>query len=120
MPYRADWEERVRAALETFELMPDEVVTTRKMFGGICFLLNGKMWVCVGKERLLARALDEDVPDGAEPMLHNGRIMKNFFYLREALFSDEEKLLHWMRRSAEYLRKTAQSPSPTWRSKSRL
>lgn len=107
MAYRTDWERRVRTALETFDLLPDEEVTSRKMFGGLCFLLNGKMWVCIGKERLLVRAKDDAIATSNgdfEPMLHNGRLMKNFFYLPESAFSDEEKLRWWMSASAQYLR----------------
>ena len=87
------------------ELMRDDLgaldgITEKKMFGGLCFLLNGNM-VCgihkggamyrVGKEREdAARTID-----GAGPMLFTGRPMGGMIDVEEAALAEDEKRAQW-------------------------
>ncbi len=58
-------------------------VEEKKMFGGLCFMVNGKMCVGVEQERLMVRLdparYDEVMEkDGCRPMDFTGKIMKGF------------------------------------------
>ena len=74
--------ELVRAALDG-----DPRITEKKMFGGLCFLLNGNMLCGVHSRKVgggaMFRVSPEDEPQalrtpGAKPMEMTGRRMKGF------------------------------------------
>jgi hypothetical protein len=61
-------------------------ITEKKMFGGLCFLLNGKMCCGVLKRDLVARVPPEEYEfflrkPGVRPMDFTGRPMKGFVYV---------------------------------------
>jgi len=49
MPYDEELANRVRKALSGHE------VEEKNMFGGLCFMVNGKMCITVGKDRIMSR-----------------------------------------------------------------
>lgn len=58
-----------------------EVITEKKMFGGVCFMLNGNMLCGVHKERGMARVGKENEEaalaiEGVEPLDFTGRKMR--------------------------------------------
>lgn len=71
------------------------------MFGGLCFMVNGKMCVGVESERMMVRfdpALNDEImeKDGVGPMDFTGRVMKGFAFVEiEALQSDKD-LEYWV------------------------
>ena len=76
-------------------------ITEKKMFGGLCFMLNGHM-VCgvhtkgsmfrVGKTREdEARAIE-----GAGPMLFTGRPMGGMIDVDEDAFQDDTRRAEWL------------------------
>ena len=88
------------------ELMRDDLsdqqgITERKMFGGLCFMMNGNM-VCgvhkdggmfrVGKEREAeARAIE-----GASEMTFTGRRMGGMIEVDEVALADDERRTKWV------------------------
>jgi TfoX/Sxy family transcriptional regulator of competence genes len=73
--------ERVRKVLAD-----DDRVTERKMFGGLCFMLNGNMLCGVMKNQLMARVGTDAFADalakpGAREMDFTGRPMKGMLYV---------------------------------------
>lgn len=79
----------------------------KRMMGGLCFLVDGKMCVGVEQDRLMVR-LDPAIYDkvlqhkGCGPMDFTGRPMRGFVYVNyEGLVSDED-FAAWMQRALEF------------------
>lgn len=76
-------------------------VEEKRMFGGLCFMVNGKMCVGVESERMMVR-FDPEINDkvmemnGVGPMDFTKRVMKGFAFVEiEALQSDKD-LEYWV------------------------
>ena len=88
-------------------------VTEKKMFGGLCFMVNDKMCVGVEKERLMVR-LDPEKQDevmekeGAKPMDFTGKVMKGYVFVDIDALNTKKKLDYWMNLALEY-NKTAKA-----------
>lgn len=74
-------------------------VTEKRMFGGLCYLLNGNMLIGVHGEKAGGGAMFRVGPDreeaalalpGAKPMTMTGRRMRGFVDLEPACLEDEE------------------------------
>ena len=82
-------------------------IEEKKMFGGLCFMVNEKMCVGVEQERLMVR-LDptnyEEVleMDGVKPMDFTGKIMKGFVFVDIDALNTKKKLGFWIQRALEY------------------
>lgn len=89
-------------------------VTEKKMFGGLCFMVNNKMCVGVEKERLMVR-LDPEKQDevmekeGAKPMDFTGKVMKGFVFVDIEALNTKKKLDYWMDLALEYNKKAKPS-----------
>ena len=88
--------ERVRAALGRLPR-----VAERKMFGGICFMVNGKMCITVGHGRLMCR-IDPDQHDaavkrkGARTVRMKGRAYRGFVFVRADAVRTTRALDYWV------------------------
>ena len=82
-------------------------VSERKMFGGVCFMINGNMCVGTWKESLIVR-LDRKNHDKtlAEPHTRtadmNGRTMKGWALVEPAGIESENDLTAWVNRAANF------------------
>ena len=79
----------------------------KTMFGGLCFMVNGKMCVGVEKDRLMVRLdparYDEVMEiEGCKPMDFTGRVMKGFVFVDADVLKTKKKLDHWIRLALEY------------------
>lgn len=88
--------ERVRAALAKHA-----GVSERKMFGGLAFLLDGKMCVGVLKDELIVRVGAERYLDAlksphARPMDFTGRITRGMVYVSPAGVTRGAALKRWV------------------------
>lgn len=86
-----------------------EDIDEKLMFGGICFMVNQKMCVCVSQERLMIRlnpAFYEEAleQEGIRPMNFTGRTMKGFVYAYEGAIDTQKKLKYWIGRAMDYNR----------------
>lgn len=87
---------------ETYEALAGALgampgLTEKKMFGGICFLLNGNMLAGVMKNGAMARVGKEREPeavalDGVEPLAFTGRPMGGLVRLAPEVVEDDERL----------------------------
>lgn len=76
-------------------------VEEKKMFGGLCFMVDDKMCVGVNTGRIMLRldpALNETVleEEGCTPMVHGGRMMKGYVYVRESVLTTRKRLAYWI------------------------
>jgi len=82
-------------------------VEEKKMFGGLCFMVNEKMCVGVEKERLMVR-LNPDKYDevldkeGVTPMDFTGKIMKGYVFVSIDALNTKKKLEYWIKLALEY------------------
>jgi hypothetical protein len=85
----AELQERIRKSLEG-----DPNISEVRMFGGVCFMLNGNMLVCSMRDgSMLARLGGDQMPaalkkDGVAQMVMSGRQMKDFVVIHGDELSD--------------------------------
>jgi hypothetical protein len=93
--------ERVR------HLIVDPELSERKMFGGLCFLLNGNMSYGIVGSELMVRvgqaAYDEAlaIPHARE-MDFTGRSMRGMVFVAEDGISEDDDLKCWLRRGIDF------------------
>ena len=80
------------------------------MFGGVAFLLSGKMTVGIVKDRLVARVVSDKMDEvlampGVAPMDFTGKPMKEFVYVSDDNIRDEQQLHQWVSLGVEHARK---------------
>ncbi len=84
-----------------------KIIEEKKMFGGLCFMVNDKMCVGVEKERLMVR-LNPDLmeavmeKEGCTPMDFTGRIMKGYVFVDIEALNTKKKLEYWIQLALEY------------------
>lgn len=88
-------------------------VEEKKMFGGLCFMVNGKMCVGVESERLMVRldpALQEELleKEGCRPMDFTGKVMKGFVFVDKSVLNTRKRLEYWVGLALDY-NKTAKA-----------
>lgn len=111
MAYDAALAERIRSVLAA-----RDDVTERKMFGGIAFLIGGRMAVGVIHDDLMVR-IGADAHDDAvaqahvRPMDFTGRPMRGFVYVAPAGVADDPELTRWVEAGVAF----AESQPPTKR-----
>lgn len=89
-------------------------VEEEKMFGGLCFMVNGKMCVGVEQERLMVR-LDPNryeeamEKEGCKPMDFTGKIMKGYVFVDIDALNTKKKLDYWVQLALEFNNKAKSS-----------
>lgn len=107
------YNEKLAAMTRELISLTHKNVEEKPMFGGLCFMVNGKMCVGVEKERLMVR-LDPAVYDtvmekeGCRPMDFTGRIMKGYVFVDATALHTKKKLDYWVQLALDY-NKTAKS-----------
>ena len=79
----------------------------KKMFGGRCFMVNGKMLLGTYKGSLMARTDPDEkddliLKDGVAPMIHGGREMKGFLNIEPLALETDRDLEFWIDKCLEY------------------
>lgn len=103
MPYNEKLADRVREIIAAAEKNIEE----KKMFGGLCFMVNDKMCVGVQQNNLMLRIAPEKFEEslekeGCRPMEFGGRTMKGFVYVDESVLNTKRKLEAWLKLPLEY------------------
>lgn len=88
----------------------------RKMFGGICFLLDGRMSAGVLGEDLVVRVPPDEYEKavrapGARPMDFTGRPMRGFLLVGPRGYKTEADMSVWLARSVAVAEAAATRPS---------
>ncbi len=79
----------------------------RKMFGGMCFMLNGHMCCGIVGDELMVRLAPEEYEDAlsqphARPMDFTGRPMKGMVFVGTGGIKGDGALAEWVKRSAGF------------------
>src|SRR4051812_5258731 len=82
-------------------------LTERKMFGGICFMVNGNMCAGVSKDQFMARVGIPNYQDalkrpGACEMMMSGRPMNGIVFLNSEDVASDEALSTWLEPCLEF------------------
>lgn len=103
MAYNEKLADRVRELITLTHKITEE----KKMFGGLCFMVNDKMCVGVEQERLMVR-LNPDVyeevmeKEGCTQMDFTGKIMKGYVFVDIAALNTKKKLEYWIKLALDY------------------
>ena len=84
-------------------------ITEKKMFGGVCFLLNGKMCVGVWKNSLIARLGTEQEGEAlldpqVKKMDLTGKPMKGWVLVEPDGVENDEQLSGWIEQALKFVR----------------
>jgi len=109
MPGDEDLTKRVKAALRG-----TQGVAEKRMFGGITFMVRGKMCVSVGKKRIMCR-IDPETHDaaleraGCTTVVMGGRPYRGFVYVDADAVTTKRDLDYWVGLALDYNRKAKAS-----------
>jgi TfoX/Sxy family transcriptional regulator of competence genes len=85
-------------------------VEEKYMFGGVCYMVNGKMCIGVVKDEMMCR-IDPDVYEealnkkGVREMVFTGRPMKGYIYVSEEGMKTKKDFDHWISLSLDFNKK---------------
>ena len=103
MAYDENLADRVRERIA----LSHKNIEEKKMFGGLCFMVNNKMCVGVEKERLMVRIDPEKYEEvmekeGCTPMDFTGKPMKGFVFVDTDVLKTKKQLEYWIGLALEY------------------
>ena len=103
MAYDEKLADRTREIISLTHTITEE----KKMFGGLCFMVNNKMCVGVEQNRIMVRfdpAKDEEImeKDGCKPMDFTGRVMKGYVFVDADVLNTKKKLEYWINLALDY------------------
>ena len=101
------YDEKLADRTRAFIALTYKKVEEKKMFGGLCFMVNDKMCVGVENERMMLRidpAKYEEVMEmeGCRPMDFTGKVMKGFVFVDANVLNTKRKLEYWLNLALEY------------------
>lgn len=109
MAYSEKMADRIREAL-----VGQKNIEEKKMFGGLCFMVNDKMCIGVNQDEIMCR-IDPDVYDeavernGARPMDFTGRPMKGYVFVSENGIKKKSDFDYWIQLCLDFNKKAKAS-----------
>ena len=97
--------DRIREAMAVY---PN--VEEKHMFGGICYMLNGKMCVGIVKDEMMCR-IDPDLYEdalsrrGCREMVFTGKPMKGYVYVSADGMKTKKEFDHWIALCVDFNKK---------------
>jgi TfoX/Sxy family transcriptional regulator of competence genes len=101
------YDEKLAARTREIISKTHKITEEKKMFGGLCFMVNNKMCVGVEKERMMVR-LDPAVynevieMEGCHPMDFTGKPMKGYVFVDATALTTQKKLAYWIQLALHY------------------
>jgi len=88
--------DRIREALADIRRVKE-----KKMFRGLCFMVNGKMCVCVSHDEMMCRIDPEKSDDlletnGCRPMMRNDKMIRGYIYVSEERYKSRKDFMYWI------------------------
>jgi len=101
--------EELRRRLAASAKPPRAALTEKRMFGGVCFLLNGNMLCGAGKNGYMirtdrAREAEAAALPGGRPVVMQGRAMAGFYWV-DPEACDAKALGRWLALAQDYVGK---------------
>ena len=104
MPYNEKLDARIKKMMSRWRN-----TTNKKMFGGVCHLINGNMFCGVHKDSLILR-LGEETSREAMATKHvrefdiTGKPMKGWVMVAEKAYKGEKELKDWLAKAKKFAR----------------
>lgn len=97
------------------ELESERGITEKEMFGGIAFLVDGKMFVGVSGDDLMARIGPEAYPAALKErhvreMRFTGKPFVGYVFVGPTAIADEQALRRWIGMSLTFVRTVKKGP----------
>jgi len=114
MAYNEALTNRIRESV--LELMkPTDKIEEKRMFNGVAFMVNDKMCVTAGDERIMCRidpAIYEEAlkKDGCTPMIMKGRLYKGYVNVSTDGITHKADLDYWVKLALDFNEKAKASP----------
>ena len=110
MAYNEILAERILTVLDNKNIPFEQ----KKMFGGLCILVDDKMCIGVIKDDLMARVGEEaelkhQHDEGVRPMDFTKKRMKGYLYVNDSALDREDTLEFWVDRCLEFNPKATSS-----------
>lgn len=105
MAYSEKMADRIREALAG-----QKNIEEKKMFGGLCFMVDDKMCIGVNQDEIMCR-IDPDIYDeavernGARPMDFTGRPMKGYVFVSDDSIKKKSDFDYWITLCLEFNKK---------------
>ena len=104
MSYNEKLADRIRIRLAEVPKVEEKF-----MFGGVCFMVKGKMCIGIVKDEMMCRigpdayetALEKN---GCREMVFTGKPMKGYVYVREEGSETQQDLTYWIRLCVDFNR----------------
>ncbi|MBC8769263.1 TfoX/Sxy family protein [Arenibacter sp. BSSL-BM3] len=102
MAYSEILADRIRKALAH---LPN--IEEKKMFGSLAFIVNGKMCLTAGPQRIMCR-IDPTLhelqlkKDGCTKVVMGGREYRGYIHINEQSLEKEKDFEHWIKLALEY------------------
>jgi hypothetical protein len=96
MTYNEKLADRIREAL-----VDQPHVEEKKMFKGLCFMVNGKMCLCASGDEMLCRIGPDNFEqaletNGCRGMIRNGKPLKDFVFVGEEAMRTQQQFQYWV------------------------
>ena len=96
MAYSEKLNDRIRESLQKVKNVEEKY-----MFGGVCYMVNGKMCVGVVEDEMMCRIGPDEYEDalektGCREMVFTGRPMKGYVYINNEGMKTEKQLNYWI------------------------
>ena len=103
MAYNEYLQERIEIILSDKKV----VYESRKMLGGLCYMVDDKMCFGIIKDDLMARVGEEEYPklidlEGARPMDFTNRPMKGYIFVAPEGVDYDSDLKYWIERCLKF------------------
>ena len=89
------YNEKLAARVRELISLTHEITEEKKMFGGLCFMVNNKMCVGVEMEEVMEM-------EGCSPKDFTGRIMKGYVFVDIEALNTKKKLAYWIKLALDY------------------
>ena len=81
--------------------------TEKKMFGGLCYMVDDKMCIGILKDEVMARIGPDRYEEalqkkGCKEMMFTGRAMKGYVFLEPEAVDKDEELSYWVQRCLDF------------------
>lgn len=102
MAYNTKLADKVREALAS-----QADVEEKEMFRGVCFMVNGKMCVCVSDNELMCRIGEEATAavveeNGIRQMVMRGKVLNDYIYVSEEAWHRKQDFDRWIKLSLDF------------------
>jgi TfoX/Sxy family transcriptional regulator of competence genes len=109
MAYSEELADKLRLALAEVPKVEE-----KKMFGGLAFMVNGKMCMTAGPKRIMCRidpAQHEEAleRDGSRTVIMKGRKYKGYVYVSEDVLQKKTDFNYWVKLALDYNKKAKAS-----------